>query len=104
MGSERSASIHRVRAGLDADGKVVGYHFDSRGFSRTNIDTNESNPAHSLAGQLMGMALAPTQDFGIPTEPTSSRPASRLGNDPAVVRSRLAFAQFASARSRRAAA
>jgi nicotinate dehydrogenase subunit B len=63
------ASIHRARAGLDADGKVVGYRFESRGFSRTDIDTTESNPAHSLAGQLMGMALTPTQEFGVPTEP-----------------------------------
>ncbi len=63
------ASIHRARAGLDADGKVVGYRFESRGFSRTDIDTNESNPAHSLAGQLMGVKLAPIQEFGIPTEP-----------------------------------
>ena len=51
------------------DGKVVAYRFDSRGFSRTDIDTTESNPAHSLAGQLMGMALTPTQEFGVPTEP-----------------------------------
>ncbi len=63
------ASIHRARAGLDAAGKVAGYRFDSRGFSRTDIETNESDPAHSLAGQSMGMALAPTQEFGIPTEP-----------------------------------
>jgi nicotinate dehydrogenase subunit B len=63
------ASIHRARAGLDSDGKVVGYRFDSRGFSRTDIDTNESDPAHSLAGQSMGMKLSPTQEFGIPTEP-----------------------------------
>jgi nicotinate dehydrogenase subunit B len=63
------ASIHRARAGLDADGKVVGYRFDSRGFSRTDIETNESDPAHSLAGQSMGMTLTPTQEFGIPTEP-----------------------------------
>lgn len=63
------ASIHRARAGLDAEGKVVGYRFDSRGFSRTDIDTTESNPAHSLAGQSMGMTLSPTQEFGVPTEP-----------------------------------
>ena len=63
------ASIHRARAGLDANGKVVGYRFDSRGFSRTDIATTESDPAHSLAGQLMGMKLSPTQEFGIPTEP-----------------------------------
>jgi CO/xanthine dehydrogenase Mo-binding subunit len=63
------ASVHRARAGLDASGKVIGYSFESRGFSRTDIDTNESNPAHSLAGQLLGVALKPTQEFGIPTEP-----------------------------------
>jgi nicotinate dehydrogenase subunit B len=63
------ASIHRARAGLDANGKVVGYRFDSRGFSRTDIATTESDPAHSLAGQLMDMKLSPTQEFGIPTEP-----------------------------------
>jgi CO/xanthine dehydrogenase Mo-binding subunit len=63
------ASIHHARAGLDADGKVVGYRFDSRGFSRTDIATTESDPAHSLAGQSMGMKLTPTQEFGIPTEP-----------------------------------
>ncbi len=63
------ASVHRVRAGLDADGRVVGYHFESRGFSRTNIDTTERDPAHSLAGQLLGLALKPKADFGIPAEP-----------------------------------
>jgi nicotinate dehydrogenase subunit B len=63
------ASIHRARAGLDSDGKVVGYRFDSRGFSRTDIATTESDPAHSLAGQSMGMKLTPTQEFGVPTEP-----------------------------------
>jgi CO/xanthine dehydrogenase Mo-binding subunit len=63
------ASIHRARAGLNADGKVVGYRFESRGFSRTDIATTESDPAHSLAGQSLGMKLTPTQEFGIPTEP-----------------------------------
>jgi CO/xanthine dehydrogenase Mo-binding subunit len=63
------ASIHRARAGLDADGKVIGYRFDSRGFSRTDIATTESDPAHSLAGQSLGMKVTPTQEFGIPTEP-----------------------------------
>ena len=63
------ASIHRARAGLDSGGRVVGYRFDSRGFSRTDIATIESDPAHSLAGQSMGMKLTPTQEFGVPTEP-----------------------------------
>ena len=73
------ASIHRARAGLDANGRVVGYRFDSRGFSRTDIATNESDPAHSLAGQSMGMKLSPTQEFGIPTDPISFRPSSAHG-------------------------
>jgi CO/xanthine dehydrogenase Mo-binding subunit len=63
------ASVHRVRAGLNADGKVVGYHFESRGFSRTDIDTTERDPAHSLAGQLMGVALKSIPAFGVPAEP-----------------------------------
>ena len=63
------ASVHRVRAGLDAQGNVVGYHFESRGFSRTNIDNTERDPAHSLAGQLLGMKLSPKAEFGFPAEP-----------------------------------
>jgi hypothetical protein len=30
---------------------------ESEGFSRIDIDTNESDPAYSLAGQLTGLAL-----------------------------------------------
>jgi CO/xanthine dehydrogenase Mo-binding subunit len=62
------ASIHRVRAGLDRDHKVVAYAFTSKGFSRVDIDSNESNPSHSLAGQLLGLPLASIQGFGMPAE------------------------------------
>ena len=62
------ASIHRARAALDGDGGVIGYVFESKGFSRVDIDTNESDPAYSLAGQLMGMPLKSFQGFGVPTE------------------------------------
>src|SRR5467141_255798 len=62
------ASIHRVRAALDKDGSVIGYAFESKGFSRIDIDTNESDPAYSLAGQLMGLPLKPLQGFGVPAE------------------------------------
>jgi hypothetical protein len=62
------ASIHRARAALDQDGAVVGYVFESKGFSRIDIDTNESDPAYSLAGQLMGLPLKSLQGFGIPAE------------------------------------
>ena len=33
----------------------------SKGFSRIDIDTNESDPSTSLAGQLMGLPLKPLQ-------------------------------------------
>jgi nicotinate dehydrogenase subunit B len=62
------ASIHRARAALDKDGGVIGYVFESKGFSRVDIDTNESDPAYSLAGQLMGLPLKSLQGFGVPTE------------------------------------
>ena len=62
------ASIHRARAALDKDGAVIGYVFESKGFSRIDIDTNESDPSYSLAGQLMGLPLKSLQGFGVPTE------------------------------------
>jgi nicotinate dehydrogenase subunit B len=62
------ASIHRARAALDKDGAVIGYLFESKGFSRIDIDTNESDPSYSLAGQLMGLPLKSLQGFGVPTE------------------------------------
>src|SRR6516165_3496452 len=62
------ASVHRARAALDKDGAVIGYVFESKGFSRVDIDTNESDPVYSLAGQLMGMPLKPLQGFGVPAE------------------------------------
>jgi len=62
------ASVHRARAALDASGNVVAYHFESKGFSRVDIDTNEADPRQSLAGQLLGLPLAPQQGFGTPAE------------------------------------
>jgi CO/xanthine dehydrogenase Mo-binding subunit len=62
------ASIHHARAALDKDGAVIGYVFESKGFSRIDIDTNESDPSYSLAGQLMGLPLKSLQGFGVPAE------------------------------------
>src|SRR4029077_6470035 len=62
------ASIHRGRAALDPDGAVIGYVFESKGFSRIDIDTNERDPAYSIAGQLMGLSLKSLQGFGVPAE------------------------------------
>jgi CO/xanthine dehydrogenase Mo-binding subunit len=62
------ASIHRARAAIDATGNVTAYEFYSKGFSRIDIQTNESRPAHSLAGQLMGVPLMSNDGFGVPAE------------------------------------
>jgi nicotinate dehydrogenase subunit B len=53
---------------LDQDGAVIGYLFESKGFWRIDIDTNESDPAYSLAGQLTGLPLKSSQGFGVPSE------------------------------------
>ena len=62
------ASVHRARAALDASGNVVAYEFVSKGFSRRNIDTNESDPANSLVGMATGVPPKPNHDFGVPSE------------------------------------
>ena len=62
------ASVHRARAALDASGKVVGYEFISRGFSRVDISSNESDPRDSLAGMELGMPSKTGVGFGTPAE------------------------------------
>lgn len=62
------ACVHRGRAALDASGKVIAYEIVSRGFSRVNIGTNESDPSDSLAGMELGMPLKPQLGFGTPAE------------------------------------
>ena len=46
---------------------MTGDVFD-KGFSRIDIDTNESNPSDSLGGQLLGLPLASKDGFGVPAE------------------------------------
>jgi nicotinate dehydrogenase subunit B len=62
------ASIHRARAAINASGNVVAYEFTSKGFSRWDVQTNESKPKDSLAGQLMGLPLKSDDEFGVPAE------------------------------------
>ena len=62
------ASIHRARAAVDSQGNVIGYDFLSKGFSRWDVQTNESKPKDSLAGQLMGLPLQSEDAFGVPAE------------------------------------
>jgi nicotinate dehydrogenase subunit B len=61
-----TAAVNRVRAGIDANGKVIAYELISKGFSRENVATNEGRAAATLAGQLLGRALEPKNTFNIP--------------------------------------
>jgi len=62
------ACVHRARAALDSAGRVIGYEFISKGFSRINIQTNESDPSHSLVGMSTGFPPKPSDGFGVPAE------------------------------------
>jgi nicotinate dehydrogenase subunit B len=62
------ASIHRARAAVDAQGSVIAYDFLSKGFSRWDVQVNESRPKDSLAGQLRGLPLQSDDAFGVPAE------------------------------------
>ena len=73
------ASIHRARAAIDAAGKVIAYEFISKGFSRSDVQTNESQPerhagrpfprrAAEVRRRSSACRRSPT------TSPTSARP------------------------------
>ncbi len=94
------AAVFRGRAGLDAAGNVVAYHFHGKGFSRQDVIQLEAHPKDTLAGQLTGFAAQGGADL------PGSRGALRvreqalvLGNDTGAARPRLAAAHRAPARS-----
>ncbi len=62
------ASIHRARAAIDASGNVVAYEYTSKGFSRVDVNTNESKPWDTIAGQLLDIPLKSGDGFGVPAE------------------------------------
>ena len=62
------ASIHKARAAINASGKVVGYEFLSKGFSRIDVQTNGSHPKDTLAGHFRGVPLTVNDNFGVPAE------------------------------------
>src|SRR3954454_15461253 len=62
------ASIHRARAAIDASGKVIAYEFMSKALPRVDVNSNESQPYDTLAGQLTGVPLKSGDGFGIPGE------------------------------------
>ena len=60
------ASIHRARAAINSSGNVIGYEFVSKAFSLLEVYSNESQPHDTLAGQLLGVPLKPTDAFRVP--------------------------------------
>jgi CO/xanthine dehydrogenase Mo-binding subunit len=62
------AAVFRGKAGLDAAGNVVAYHFHGKGFTRQEVATNESNPKDTLAGQLIGFQPKANIIFQSPAE------------------------------------
>jgi nicotinate dehydrogenase subunit B len=62
------ACVHRARAAIDTSGKIVAYEFISKGFSRNNIQTNESDPRDSLVGMATGLPPKPSEGFNVPAE------------------------------------
>jgi len=62
------ASIHRARAAINAAGKVIAYEFGSKAFPRVDVNSNESKPHDTLAGQLTGVALHSGDGFAVPED------------------------------------
>ena len=62
------ASIHQLRAGLDASGRVIGLEANAKSFSRLNVASSEADPRDSLASMLTGGALNPGVAYLFPGE------------------------------------
>ena len=62
------ASIHISRAAIDKDGKVTGWYFETKAFSRREFFRDEGSPERTLAGQLLDWPLKPVWLFGLPGE------------------------------------
>jgi CO/xanthine dehydrogenase Mo-binding subunit len=55
----------RVRAGLDATGKVTAYSYEWKGLStRGDVNFEEHEPAHTLVGQMVGIGADREQREG----------------------------------------
>lgn len=72
------ASVHKVRAALDAAGNVTAYEFNTKAFSRVDVDTNGSKEFDTLSGQTRGVALKSGDGFGVPAE-SYGFPAKKAG-------------------------
>ncbi len=63
-----AASVHHARAALDQDGRILAYEYMSKGFSRMEVSTIESEPNSLLAGMLLGFDNPAVYTFGAPEE------------------------------------
>ncbi len=62
------ASVHHVRAGLDAAGRVIAFSYRSKAFSRENIASHPDDPTQSLTGQMTGLPIRTKYVFDVPQE------------------------------------
>lgn len=62
------ACVHRGRAALDADGRVLALDFTTRGLSRVDVQFHEADPRDTLAGQALGLPTNADLSLGIPGE------------------------------------
>lgn len=62
------AAVITARAGLDAAGTVLGYHYHLKGFSRKDMNSREDGPGEVLAGHLLGHKSDPEWDMQTPDE------------------------------------
>ncbi len=62
------ASVHQVKAGVDAQGNVIALQYLSKAYSVQDIGSHPDDPAQSLAGQLMGMTSTSSLAFENPAE------------------------------------
>jgi CO/xanthine dehydrogenase Mo-binding subunit len=62
------ASVHYARASISTAGDILVHEFESRGFSRVEVDNNEGDPSDPLAGQLTDFPKTPAFGFGVPED------------------------------------
>jgi CO/xanthine dehydrogenase Mo-binding subunit len=63
-----AASIHTVRATISDGGRIVGYDYASKGFTRMEVNTFEQEPQDFLAGQQTGFVNKPAPGFAAPED------------------------------------
>jgi CO/xanthine dehydrogenase Mo-binding subunit len=72
-----AASVHMVKATVSDGGRIVGWDYAAKGFTRMEVNTFEQAPEDFLAGQQTGFANKPAPAFGAP-EDAYEFPARRV--------------------------